>query len=137
MQRILAVDFGMRRVGLAVSDALGLTAQGLPTQKVSGPNRAVEVVVEASCQWQVGRIVVGMPLNMDGSKGDMARIVEFFIANLLEKTGLPVSEWDERLTSVYAHRVLQASGQKSRGQKGAIDRIAATLLLESYIESLS
>lgn len=137
MGRILAVDYGKRRIGLAVSDGLGLTAQGLPTVEALGPVQAVKVVHEAVVSCEAEQVVVGLPLNMDGSRGPMAEAAEAFAAALREATGVPVTCWDERLTSVAAHRAMQEMGQKIRGRKGMVDRIAATLLLEAFLQTRS
>ncbi len=134
MIRILAVDYGRRRIGLAVSDPLGLTAQGIPTVRVANRAEAVAAVAEAASRWEAEELVVGLPLNMDGSKGPMAEAAEAFAESLGEATGLPVRCWDERLTTVAAHRALQEVGKRSRGRKGTVDRIAATLLLEGYMQ---
>jgi putative Holliday junction resolvase len=135
MVRILGVDYGRRRIGIAVSDELGLTAQGMPTLQAGGRAEAIAVVAEAASRLQVGEIVVGLPLNMDGSRGPMAEAAEAFARGLEEATGLPVCCWDERLTSRSAHRAMQEMGQRSRGQKGRVDRIAATLLLDTYLKA--
>lgn len=134
MGRILAVDYGRKRIGLAVSDELGLTAQGLPTAVVSSGAGGLDAVIRAASRWALDEIVVGLPLNMDGSRGPMAREAEAFAASLGESTGLPVVCWDERLTSASAHRALQQMGQRARKDKGAVDRIAATILLEGYLQ---
>ena len=137
MKRILGVDYGLRRIGLAVSDELGLTAQGLPTARVQGATGAVAAVASAASEWQVGEIVVGLPLNMDGSKGEMAEAAETFALKVREATGLQVSCWDERLTTVMAHRAMRQMGMKARRRKGEADRIAATLLLDVYLRARS
>ena len=133
MNRILAVDYGRRRIGLAVSDELGITAQGIPTVRATGMAKAVVAVAEVVAGWGIGEIVVGLPLNMDGSRGEMADAAETFAQGLRETTGLPVSYWDERLTSRSAHRALQEMGKRSHERKGMVDRVAATLLLDTYL----
>jgi putative Holliday junction resolvase len=135
MGRILAVDFGLRRMGLAVSDLLGITAQGIPTLSVGNKAEGVRSVVEACIQWEASEIVVGLPLNMDGTKGEMAQEARRFADRIEAASGLPVTCWDERLTTVSAQRVLQESGMRQDRKKGAADRIAATLLLENYMQS--
>ena len=134
MIRILAVDYGRRRIGLAVSDELGLTAQGISTVRVGNRAEAVATVAEVAFKWAAEELVVGLPLNMDGSKGPMAEAAEAFAESLGEATGLPVRCWDERLTTVSAHRRLQEMGKRSRGRKEAVDRMAATLLLQAYLQ---
>ncbi len=132
--RILAVDFGRRRVGLAVSDELGLTAQGMPTVQVTGARQALTAVTDVALRWGVVEIVVGLPLNMDGSIGPMARATQTFAEALRAETGVKVTCWDERLTSVSARRSLIEMGRRRRREKGEVDRIAATLLLETYLQ---
>jgi putative Holliday junction resolvase len=134
MERILAVDYGRRRIGLAVSDELGVTAQGLPTVEATGVGRAVAAVSEVASKLGVGEVVVGLPLNMDGTRGEMAHAAQAFAEALGEATGLPVQCRDERLTTRSAHRTMQEVGRKARGRLGEVDRIAATLLLEGHLE---
>ena len=135
MDRILAVDFGRRRIGLAVSDELGMTAQGLPTLCVGSVSAAPGAVAEVSAEWCVAEVVVGLPLNMDGSRGPMAEAAEAFAEALKDQTGLPVSCWDERLTTQSARRVLMDAGMKHRKRKGTADRIAAGLILDSFLRA--
>ncbi|MDP6778919.1 MAG: Holliday junction resolvase RuvX [Candidatus Latescibacteria bacterium] len=135
MDRILAVDYGRRRIGLAVSDELGLTAQGLPTVSVVSASAAAQAVAEVAAEWSAAEVVVGLPLNMDGSHGPMADAAEAFADALRDETGLPVSLWDERLTTQSARRVLKDAALKYRRQRGTTDRIAAGLLLESYLQA--
>lgn len=132
--RILAVDFGRRRVGLAVSDELALTAQGIPTVQVTGTREALKAVTDVALRWQVVEIVVGLPLNMDGSTGPAARTSQAFAEALRAETGVKVTCWDERLTSVSAKRSLREMGRRQRREKGEIDRIASMLLLETYLQ---
>ena len=135
MDRILGVDFGRRRIGLAVSDELGMTAQGLPTLCVSSASAAPAAVAEVAAEWSVAEVVVGLPLNMDGSRGPMAEVAVSFSEALGRETGLPVTCWDERLTTQAARRVLMDAGLKHRRRKGTADRIAAALLLESFLRA--
>lgn len=137
MLRILGVDFGRRRIGLAVSDELGLTAQGLPTVSVGGQAQAIAAVAGTAVRWQATEIVVGLPLNMDGSRGPMAETAEAFAEGLRQATGLPVHCWDERLTSISAHRTMRETGTRVRGKKGMVDRIAASLMLDAYLRARS
>jgi putative Holliday junction resolvase len=131
--RVLAVDLGERRIGLAVSDPLGLTAQGLPS--VRRDRDPVTIVLEACRENQVTTVVVGLPLNMDGSRGPGAEKAERFAAELSRRSGLPVVALDERLSSVTAERVLIQGGvsRGKRRKKGLIDRGAATIILQAYL----
>ncbi len=133
MSRILAIDFGERRIGLAVSDPLGITAQGLPTidtRKTKDVFSHIRSIIE---ERKVVRVVVGMPKNMDGSIGFKGEEVRKFIHKLTRATGLEVEEWDERLTSVQSLRSMREMGTKQKN-KGAVDRISATLILQSYLD---
>jgi putative Holliday junction resolvase len=134
MRRVLAVDYGRRRIGLAVSDPLGITAQGLDTLEVRSRNLAAAEVSRVAREREAGEIVVGLPLNMDGTAGPMAEEVRAFAAELEERTGLPVALRDERLTSAAAHRTAREMEVRLRGRKGAIDRMSAVLILQGYLE---
>jgi len=132
--RVLALDLGKKRIGLALSDELGLTAQGLPTfqrtrirDDLVGLSRIVE-------ERGVRRIVIGFPLHMSGREGRQVTWVREFGERLAEATGLSVHYWDERLTSVEANRVLKESGISIEKRAKAVDRLAAVLLLESYLD---
>lgn len=136
MSRIMAIDFGTRRVGLAVSDPLGITAQGLPTidtREIKDVLSYIQTIVQEK---GVGKIVVGMPRNMNGSIGPKGKEVEEFVRKLKTKTGLEVETWDERLTSVQSQKSMREMGTSQR-KKGTVDRIAATLILQSYLDGQS
>jgi len=132
--RILGLDYGRRRVGVAVSDPLGLTAQ--PFETWSGLRR--EEVVESTCilveRMGVERVVVGFPLTLRGERGRMAREVERFADKLSQRIRVPVTLWDERLTSVQAQRFLQQMGEKPSRKKERVDLIASVLLLQNYLD---
>jgi putative Holliday junction resolvase len=135
--RILAIDFGMKRMGVAVSDALGLTAQGLPTLERRGREedlRRIEALVE---EYSVERVVLGNPLGRSGDETEMSRRVAAFAQKLRRRLSCPVELWDERLTSVEANRVLRASGIGIEKRRRAADRVAVTLLLQSYLDYLA
>lgn len=134
-KRILAVDYGRRRVGLAVSDELGLAARGLPTVRVESRRSAIDSVAQAAADVGAVEFLVGLPLNMDGSKGPMAEAAASFAAALQRTTGLPVRLWDERLTTVAARRTMRETGLRDRNKKGALDRMAAVLLLNNYLQA--
>lgn len=134
MERILSLDYGRRRIGMAISDELGLTAQGLPTLVVSRLADAVSGVADVVSQWDVAKIVVGVPLNMDGSSGAMVEAVETFVHHLESAVQTPIVRIDERWTSVAAHRTMRDMGMKTRGNKEAVDRMSATFLLQIYLQ---
>jgi len=132
--RILAVDLGTRRIGLAVSDRLGLTAQGLPSlQRGRDP---VDQVLAVCREQDASEIVVGLPLNMDGTRGPAADAAGAFAVELRERGGLPVHIWDERLSSVAAERILIEGGVRraKRRKEGLVDRAAAVIILQGYLE---
>jgi putative Holliday junction resolvase len=131
--RILAVDWGERRVGLAVSDPGGVIATALPTLEVRGSAEALEGVARAAVEQEVERIVVGLPLLMSGARGRAAQAAEAFAAAVATRTGLPVDTYDERLTSALSQRRMHETGVKRKRSKGRVDQGAAVALLESYL----
>ncbi|MDI6809447.1 MAG: Holliday junction resolvase RuvX [Candidatus Eisenbacteria bacterium] len=132
--RILGVDFGQRRIGLAVSDPLRMTAQGLPTVNVTNETEALSAVVKIAREYDVSEIVIGLPLRLDGTQGEGALQVLSLADSLRESLSIRVVVWDERLSSVEARRILIEAGEKTGTKKGRVDRIAATILLQSYLD---
>ena len=132
-KRTLAVDHGDRFVGLAVTDPLGLTAQGLPTLDVGSEEETLKEIEDICHTLDIVRIVVGYPINMDGSEGPQAVKVRQFGERLGERSGLPVLYRDERMTSQQALRVMQDLGKKTKNNKEKINEIAAVLILEEYL----
>ena len=132
--RVLGIDFGERRVGLALSDPGGLIAQGLETMETKSTGESLESIAAIVEAEQVLEIVLGMPVNMDGTTGDMAGKVETFAGRLRDRVSCEVRTWDERLTSISAQRAMNEMGMETRGNKGSLDRIAATLLLQNYLD---
>jgi putative Holliday junction resolvase len=137
MPRILAVDWGERRIGVAVSDPTALIAQPRPTLEVRSEDDAVRALTRQIEAEEADLVVVGLPLNMDGSHGPAALAAEHLAERLAAATGRPVEMWDERLTSAEALRQAQHLGEKTRGRKrkGRIDARAAELLLQSYLDA--
>ena len=136
MPRILAVDWGERRIGLAVSDPLGVLASGLPTLQIRGEAEAVAKVADTIREVGAESVVVGLPLTLAGRKGDSALAAERFARLIGEASGVPVSLYDERLTSALAQRRLHETGTRTRGRKGKLDQGAAVALLESWLARL-
>ncbi len=132
--RLLGVDFGERRVGLALSDSAGLIAQGLETIEVKSTGESLESIVAIAEVERVLEIVLGLPVNMDGTKGEMAGKVEAFAGLLQDRVSCAVRTWDERMTSISARRAMHEMDMETRGNKGSLDRIAATLLLQNYLD---
>jgi putative Holliday junction resolvase len=131
------VDWGERRIGLAVSDPHGVIATGLDTLAVRGPEEALTRVAEVAKEREVGRIVVGLPLRMSGERGSAAEAASAFADGLRARTGLPVDTWDERLTSALSRRRLREVGVRSGHARARVDRGAAVALLESYLQRRS
>ena len=128
------MDWGERRIGLAVSDPSGVIASPLPTLKVKGREEAVAGVAKAAAQQEAERIVVGLPLLMSGEPGRAALAALQFADLLRERTGLTVETYDERLTSAMSRRRLHESGVKTGRAKEKVDQGAAVALLESYLQ---
>lgn len=127
------MDWGERRIGLAVSDPSGVIASPLPTLTVNGRDEALAGVARAAEQQEAKRIVVGLPLLMSGERGRAAEAALQFAASLRERTGLDVETYDERLTSAQSRRRLQETGVKTGRAKEKVDQGAAVALLESYL----
>jgi putative holliday junction resolvase len=136
MQRILALDLGKRRVGLAVSDELGITAQGLPTLQRQNMRTDLAELGRIIQERNVGLVLLGDPINMSGIPGRQSGWAREFGAALTAATGIEVKLWDERLTTVEATRVLRESGISQAKRAQAVDRLSAVILLQSYLDSL-
>lgn len=132
-RRVLALDVGKKRVGLAVSDELGITAQGIETLERTRIRDDLARLKQVAERWNVGRLLVGRPLHMSGSESAQSEYTRAFAERLGVYLNLPVVYWDERLTSVEAGRVLREAGASLAQRKKAVDRISAVLLLESYL----
>jgi putative pre-16S rRNA nuclease len=132
--RILGIDPGEKRIGLALSDPLGITAQGLPTITVSSPTDAAEKIARIARESEVERIIIGLPLNMDGSEGEQADRARHLGSLLEELLGLPVIFRDERLTSRQAELVLLEADMRRKRRKEHVDRLAAQIILQSYLD---
>jgi putative Holliday junction resolvase len=132
--RVLAIDFGLKRMGLAVSDALGITAQGLATLQRTRLEDDLERIRELVGEHAAQRVILGNPLSQTGEQTAMSRQVAAFAEKLRRRLPCPVELWDERLTSAQANRLLRASGMGIAKRQRATDRVAATLLLQSYLD---
>jgi len=138
LPRILAVDWGERRVGLAVSDPRGVIATGLPTLEVKSAGQALERVIVVAAEVEAERIVVGLPLLLNGEVGEAARAAQALADALAKRVSIPVDTYDERLTSTISQRRLKEVGVRRTGhRKGRIDQGAAVVLLESYLHRLA
>ncbi|MCK9589422.1 MAG: Holliday junction resolvase RuvX [Terrimicrobiaceae bacterium] len=134
MNRALGIDLGDARVGIAVSDDLGMLAHPMETIPVK-EGQVMRRILEITREKGTETIVVGMPRNMDGSFGPAARKAREFIEALKLETSCRVVPWDERLTTVSAQRSLHEAGKKARDQKAMVDQVAAQILLQSWLDS--
>ena len=136
--KILGIDYGRRRIGLAISDEAGFLARPLdPYQRTHSLRKDLEYLARRAREFEAGTIVVGLPLNMNGSKGEMAVEVEEFVGRLQELMKMTVVVFDERLTSSEAERVLLEGNVSRRDRKRLRDGLAATLILQGYLDSQS
>ena len=131
--RIMAIDCGTRRIGLAVTDELGMTAQGLPTLHRTNKRNDFDHLRRTIKTYGVGEIVVGLPLRMSGETGIQSEKAEEFAEALRARFKLPVHLFDERLTSVEANRVLDETDMSDRRRKDVVDQLAAVLILEAFM----
>lgn len=134
--RILALDLGKRRIGLAVSDELGITAQGLETLHRTRVRDDLLKLTQLIRENNVSLILMGNPVNMSGQEGRQSEWARDFAARLEAASGVAVKLWDERLTTVEAMRVLHQSGMSQEKKAQAVDRLSAVILLESYLDSV-
>jgi putative pre-16S rRNA nuclease len=135
--RILAIDFGMRRMGLAVSDPLGLTAQGIETLERTRMQDDLRYIQKLAEEYSAELILIGNPISNKGTETAMSGRVAAFAEKLRRRVACPVELLDERLTSAEANRVLRDSGISLEKRRGAVDRMAATLLLQAYLDRRS
>ena len=137
--RILGLDYGAKTVGVAVSDPLGLTAQGVEIIRRKSENKQRQTLArieELIAQYQVETIVLGFPKHMNNTIGDRAEKSLAFAEMLKKRTGLPVVMWDERLTTVEANRTLMEAGVRRENRKEYVDELAAVFILQGYLDSL-
>lgn len=138
--RILGLDYGSKTVGVAVSDPLGFTAQGVEIIRRKSENKMRQTLArieELIAQYQVEEIVLGLPKNMNNTLGDRAEKSLELKETLERRTGLPVVMWDERLTTVSANRVLRETGVRRENRKEHVDEIAAVFILQGYLDYLA
>ena len=134
--RVMAIDYGDQRIGLAVSDLLGMLAGEAWTMREWDMERAASRIAEEAKQREVGTLVLGLPKNMDGTEGPRAEKSRAFAAMLEAESGLPVILWDERRSSIEAHAILHAAGKKEKQHRESVDAVAASLILQGYLDSL-
>lgn len=136
--RIMGLDFGSKTVGVAISDPLLITAQGIEIIRRKDENKLRQTLarIEAlTAEYEVGEIVLGLPKNMNDTIGERAELSLEFKEKLERRTGLPVVMWDERLTTVTADRVMMEAGIRRENRKEYVDKIAACLILQGYLDA--
>ena len=131
--RIMGVDIGSRTIGVAISDELGMTAQGLKTIKRRSMEEDLKEISLIIAQFKIDKIVVGLPKNMDGTIGKQAGVIFQWIKAAKEKIHLPMVTWDERLSTVEASKILLEADLSRKKRKGVIDKLAAVLILQGYL----
>ena len=129
--RILCIDFGDVRTGLAVSDPLGMLAVGLRTVTANGVNALIEKILACAQEYQVVRIVVGNPINMNGTRGERSLRCEAFANRLQEASGLPVELFDERCT----HTIMNETNTRGKKRKNTVDTLSAQIILQNYLDA--
>ena len=137
--RILGLDFGSKTVGVAVSDGLLLTAQGVETIERKDENKLRKTcarIEELIAEYEITEIVLGLPKNMNNTEGERVEKTKAFGEMLERRTGLPVHYWDEHLTTVAAEQILMESGVRRENRKAVIDKVAAGLILQGYLDCL-
>lgn len=137
--RVLGLDFGARTVGVAVSDELGLIAHGVETIRRKSPDklrRTMARIEELAAFYDVEKIVLGYPKHMNNTEGDRCEKTKEFMEWLARRTALPIELWDERLTTVAAHRIMDEGGMDKKKQKEYADEIAAMLILQGYLDRM-
>ena len=133
-KKILGVDYGEARTGLARSDALGLYAVGMGHIKSYRMDKTAEEIVRAAGEIGAELIVIGKPVNMNGTLGEKVKKVEALAALIREKTAVPIEFYDERLTTMSAHKILAESGVRAKNRREVVDSLAAELILQGYMD---
>ena len=136
MQKIMAIDYGDARTGVAISDLLCSIVGSTTVVPSRNTEKAIIDIVKLCKDNMVGTIVVGLPRNMDGTEGSRAELCRAFADRLHEATGLPIKMWDERRTTVEAHNILSEHNYHGKKRKNTVDAVAASLILEGYLNSL-
>jgi putative Holliday junction resolvase len=133
--RVLALDFGSRRIGVAISDPLGITAQQLPAVQREGDRKDIEEIAELAKEYQVDTVLIGLPLLPGGTEGTQAAKARAFARKVHERLGIPVVPWDERFTTAQAERHLVSVGLRREKRKEIRDSLAAAFLLQSALDA--
>lgn len=133
--KILGLDYGEARIGVSVSDALGMLASPLDTICEKDRNEQLKKTARVAKEHNVGKIVVGYPKHMDGTVGHRAQYTEAFARDLSQMLGVPYVMWDERFSSTEAHRILESGGVSGKKRKTKVDKIAAVIILQGYLDA--
>ena len=131
--RVMAIDYGDARTGVAISDAQGLLAGFTTVIHSRKSEQVLQELAELIAAHQVEELVMGFPRNMDGTEGPRAELYRAFAGELEQRTGMPVNLWDERRTTIEAHQILHTGGKRMKQHKANVDAVAASLILEGYL----
>ncbi|MBQ7161564.1 MAG: Holliday junction resolvase RuvX [Clostridia bacterium] len=134
-KRILGVDYGAVRTGIAATDAEGIAAFGVGTFKAKGLHELAGIIVREAAERDCSAIVIGLPVNMDGTEGEKCEKVRLLGQCVSELTDIPVEFYDERLTTVVAHQYLSATNVRGKKRKDTVDTLAAEIILQNYLDS--
>ncbi|MEW6351141.1 MAG: Holliday junction resolvase RuvX [Thermodesulfobacteriota bacterium] len=132
--RILGLDVGSKRIGVAMSDPLGIIAQGLTTLQCKNQDSDRETIVGLIRQYEVQEIVVGIPYHMNGSEGPEVKKIREFVSVIREAVSLPIHEWDERLSTVAAERLLIEADMSRKKRRKVVDKVAAVIILQGFLD---
>jgi putative Holliday junction resolvase len=132
--RILGLDIGSKRIGVAVSDELGFTAQGIETLNCKGVEDDAAAIAELAEKYNAEEIVVGIPYNMNGSEGPQTDKIRVVVEGIKQRVKVPIREWDERLSTVAAERVLLEADMSRSKRRKVIDKVAAVIILQGYLD---
>jgi putative Holliday junction resolvase len=135
VRRVLGVDFGKARIGIAISDELGMLAHPVETLAGSRTDAAAERIAKIAHEKDVERVILGLPRHMNGELGGAAAAAQAFAAKLRPLLSCPVVMWDERLTTTAANRALRDAGKQTRHTRGFVDQVAAQMILQGYLDS--
>jgi len=135
MHRVMGLDLGERRIGIALSDIMGIIANGYESYTRERLNRDLEHIVNICKEKNVELIVIGLPMSMNGTRGEAVDKVEFFVSKLKEKTPIKIDFYDERLTTATAQKLLISADVSREKRKQVIDKMAATIILQDYLNS--
>ena len=133
---LLGIDYGARRTGVASCDPMGILASPVTVIDEANRNKLVDALCKIAREKRAEKLILGLPLRTDGTKGDKALAVEALAETLRARSGLPVELWDERFSSVIAHQALGAANIKAKDRRGVVDAVAAVVILQSYLDRL-